>query len=87
MAVYCGIDIGASTAKLVKDVTGGSPESRCQVVGRYLDLLKAGGSDHPMALLRRAGVDLREPSTVLAVVEQCDALVTRLESEFAALGH
>jgi oligoendopeptidase F len=77
----------ASTAKLVVDVTSGSPEDRCKAVGRYLDLLKAGGSDHPMTLLQRAGVDLREPATVLAVVEQCDALVTRLESEFVALGH
>ncbi len=77
----------ASTAKLVQEVTAGTPEARCQAVGRYLDLLKAGGSDHPMTLLRRAGVDLADPATVLAVVEQCDGLVTRLESEFAALGH
>jgi oligoendopeptidase F len=28
------------------------------VTGRYLDLLKAGGSDYPIELLRRAGVDM-----------------------------
>ena len=46
---------------------------------RYLELLAAGGSDHPMTLLRNAGVDLSEPSTVQAVVEQLDSLVGRLE--------
>ena len=46
---------------------------------RYLDLLSAGGSDHPMTLLKRAGVDLSEPSTVRAVVDQLDHLVGRLE--------
>ena len=40
-----------------------------------------------MALLQRAGVDLREPDTIMAVVNQLDGLVTRLESEYAALGH
>jgi hypothetical protein len=34
-----------------------------------------------MRLLQRAGVDLSEPSTVRAVVEQLDGLVTRLEAE------
>lgn len=77
----------ASTARLVQEITGGTPEARCRAVGKYLDLLRAGASDHPMRLLQRAGVDLREPATVRAVAEQCDALVTRLESEFAALGH
>jgi oligoendopeptidase F len=77
----------ASTARLVKRLTSGSPESRCAAVGQYLDLLRAGGSDHPMTLLARAGVDLREPATIMAVVEQFDGLVTRLESEFVALGH
>jgi oligoendopeptidase F len=77
----------ASTARLVKGITTGAPEDRCRAVGRYLDLLRAGGSDHPMVLLERAGVDLREPATIMAVVEHLDGLVTRLESEFAALGH
>lgn len=77
----------ASTAKLVKDLTGGPADRRAGALQRYLDLLRSGGSDHPMTLLRRAGVDLGDPATVLAVVQQCDTLVTRLESEFAALGH
>jgi oligoendopeptidase F len=72
----------ASTAQLVGRITGGNPADREQ----YLDLLKAGGSDHPMALLQRAGVDLGRPETVQAVVTQFDTLVSRLEAELAALG-
>jgi oligoendopeptidase F len=71
----------ASTAKLMKEVGDANPDVRSAAVTRYLDLLRAGGSDHPMALLKRAGVDLSEPSTVRAVVEQLDGLVGRLEAE------
>jgi oligoendopeptidase F len=71
----------ASTAKLMKDVGGGDDAAREAGVKRYLDLLRAGGSDYPMNLLARAGVDLGQPETVRAVVEQLDGLVTRLESE------
>jgi len=34
-----------------------------------------------MELLRRAGVDLSQPDTVRAVVDQLDDLVSRLERE------
>jgi oligoendopeptidase F len=36
-----------------------------------------------MELLRKAGVDLSQPDTVRAVVDQLDTLVTRLEQELA----
>jgi oligoendopeptidase F len=71
----------ASTAKLMSDVNGKDPVVRGAAVGRYLELLRAGGSDHPMKLLQRAGVDLGEPQTVRAVVSQLDGLVDRLEHE------
>lgn len=58
-----------------------APVDRLAAVARYLDLLRAGGSDHPMTLLKRAGVDLSQPDTVRAVVAQLDDLVTRLEAE------
>jgi len=44
-----------------------------------------GGNDHPMTLLQKAGVDLSKRETVCAVVDQLDALVTRLEREISAL--
>jgi oligoendopeptidase F len=57
----------------------GEDPGRSAARERYLTLLGAGGSDQPMRLLQRAGVDLGEPSTVQAVVDQMDGLVTRLE--------
>lgn len=71
----------ASSAQLVTAIRQGAPGA----VERYLELLEAGGSDHPMELLRRAGVDLAQPEPVRAVVNQLDHLVSRLESELAAL--
>jgi oligoendopeptidase F len=71
----------ASAARLATQITGGSDRSRAEARGRYLELLASGGSDYPMEQLRRAGVDLGEPSTVRAVVDQLDTLVTRLEHE------
>ena len=69
----------ASAAKLAREISTGPEPTRAAARTRYLDLLGAGGSDHPMTLLKTAGVDLSEPSTVRAVVDQLDALVTRLE--------
>lgn len=70
----------ASAAKLAKAIREGSDEDRAEARTRYLDLLGAGGSDHPMALLKTAGVDLSEPEAIEAVVEQLDQLVARLET-------
>jgi oligoendopeptidase F len=71
----------ASTARLMLDIQSRDAETRRHAVDRYLTLLRAGGSDHPMALLARAGVDLSQPDTVRAVSAQLDDLVTRLEAE------
>jgi oligoendopeptidase F len=76
----------ASTAHLVKAILGPPSEAGRAAVARYLDLLGAGGSDLPMNLLQRAGVDLRDPATVRDVVEQLDVMVTRLEGELRQLG-
>jgi oligoendopeptidase F len=69
----------ASAAKLAGEITTGPAAAQTAARRRYLDLLAAGGSDHPMTLLRQAGVDLSEPTTVQAVVDQLDSLVSRLE--------
>jgi oligoendopeptidase F len=66
-------------------LTSGSEADRAAATDRYLSLLKSGGNDHPMTLLRKAGVDLSKPATVGAVVDQLDTLVTRLEHEISAL--
>jgi oligoendopeptidase F len=73
----------ASTARLMRAIGGADPAVRSAAVERYLELLAAGGSDHPMTLLARAGVDLAEPDPVRAVVAQLNGLVDRLEMELA----
>ncbi|HXD75791.1 MAG TPA: oligoendopeptidase F [Vicinamibacterales bacterium] len=73
----------ASSAQLMKALTEGSQKDRKDAIERYLTLLRSGGSDHPMTLLKRAGVDLSRPEPVRAVVEQLDQLVTQLENEIA----
>jgi oligoendopeptidase F len=73
----------ASTARLMQDLRSGAPGVREEAVERYLTLLRAGGSDYPMTLLARAGVDLSQPETVRAVSGELDALVGRLETEMA----
>jgi oligoendopeptidase F len=73
----------ASTARLMQDLRSTDPGRRGDAVERYLTLLKAGGSDYPMNLLARAGVDLSQPDTVRAVGEELSMLVGRLEQELA----
>jgi oligoendopeptidase F len=74
----------ASSARIFQSLTQGSDAERAAAVDRYLTLLRSGGSDHPMTLLQKAGVDLSQPETVRAVVTQLDTLVTRLEAELSA---
>src|SRR5262245_14474022 len=74
----------ASSAQLMRQLTTGSDADRAQAIDRYLTLLRSGGSDHPMTLLQRAGVDLSKPEAVRAVVDQFDDLVNKLE---AAINH
>ncbi len=71
----------ASTARLMQDVRAGDAVRSRAGVERYLSLLRAGGSDYPMNLLARAGVDLSRPDTVAAVAVELDMLVGRLEAE------
>jgi oligoendopeptidase F len=70
----------ASAAKIAKQIHEGGARG-VEARERFLTLLRAGGSDYPMELLRQAGVDLAQPDTVRAVVDQLDDLVTRLERE------
>jgi oligoendopeptidase F len=63
----------------MRQLTTGPQDERAAAIERYLALLESGGSDHPMTLLRRAGVDLSRPEPIQAVVDQLDRLVTELE--------
>jgi oligoendopeptidase F len=76
----------ASSAQMIQRITSGSVDERREGVERFLDLLRAGGSDYPMNLLKRAGVDLSTPAPAEAVVRQLDKRVSQLEAEIAKLG-
>jgi oligoendopeptidase F len=75
----------ASSAQLIQTITSGSADERREGVERFLDLLRAGGSDYPMNLLKRAGVDLSTPAPAEAVVKQLDRRVSQLEAEIEKL--
>ncbi|WP_460001612.1 oligoendopeptidase F [Paradesulfitobacterium aromaticivorans] len=46
---------------------------------RYIEFLSAGGSDYPIELLRKAGVDMETPKPVREALEVFAGLVERLE--------
>jgi oligoendopeptidase F len=71
----------ASAARLMQGLRSSDAAVRMEAVDRYLALLAAGGSDYPMNLLARAGVDLSQPDTIRAVSQELGALVSRLEAE------
>lgn len=70
----------ASAARIAREITAGPADARDAARTRYLTLLSSGGNDHPMKQLAKAGVDLSTPETILAIVDQLDALVTQLDS-------
>jgi len=72
----------ASAARLAREITAGGANA-AEARERYLTLLKSGGDDYPMEQLRKAGVDLSQPDTVRAIVDQLEGLVSRLERELA----
>lgn len=75
----------ASSAQLIQRMTSDSVEERREGIEQFLNLLRAGGSDYPMELLKRAGVDLSTPGPAEAVVQQLDKRVSQLEAEIAKL--
>ncbi|ACB76375.1 oligoendopeptidase F [Opitutus terrae PB90-1] len=52
-------------------------------VDTYLGLLKAGGSDHPYELVKRAGVDLATPAPYRALVARMNSIMDQIEAILA----
>ena len=57
-------------------VLGGGPAER----DAYLGVLKAGGSDYPVAVLKRAGLDMTSPAPYRAVVAKLARTVDQMEA-------
>ena len=49
-------------------------------VDRYIDLLRAGGSDYPHNLLKKAGVDLTKPEPFRAAVKRMNLVMDEMEA-------
>jgi oligoendopeptidase F len=64
----------AGTALYEKIVEQGEP-----AVENFKNLLRAGGSDYPNALLLRAGVDLASPEPYRAVIRKMNAIMDEME--------
>jgi oligoendopeptidase F len=75
----------ASAARISSEIMRGSEQARSQARERYLTLLRSGGNDYPMEQLKKAGIDLSQPDTIRAIVQQLDDLVTRLEAELQTI--
>ena len=83
--VYQYATCKASSAQIYKNVMQAPANRRQAETERYLTLLKSGGNDYPMEQLKKAGVDLTQKETFLAIIEQLDQLVTQLEQEIKKL--
>lgn len=60
-------------------ILNGEPGAREQ----YLSVLKAGGSDHPYDIVKRAGVDLATPAPYEALVTRMNSIMDQIEAILA----
>jgi oligoendopeptidase F len=65
----------AASSLLAEAVIQGRPGA----VENYLNLLKAGGSDYPHDLLKKAGVDMTTPAPYRAVFARMNAIMDQIE--------
>jgi len=71
-----GLASGIAIAERVR--TEGEPAQRA-----FLEMLAGGSSGSPLEMLRRAGVDLREPAAIASALELFDRTVAELEELLA----
>ncbi|MFA5623590.1 MAG: oligoendopeptidase F [Bradymonadales bacterium] len=67
-----GLSSALSFAKLIPQ----SPEN----AEKYIDMLKAGGSDAPVTLLKNAGVDLTSPAPIQSALQEFDETLKELSA-------
>jgi oligoendopeptidase F len=69
----------AASSLLAREIAAGRPGA----LERYLDLLRAGGSDYPYELVKRAGVDLASPAPYQALVARMSQIMDEIEAILA----
>ncbi len=69
----------AASSLFAREVGAGVPGA----LRRYLDLLRAGGSDYPYELVKAAGVDLATPAPYRALVARMDAIMDEIDAILA----
>jgi oligoendopeptidase F len=57
-----------------------SETEKAEVQGRYLKLLKAGGSDYPCDLLKEAGLDMNSPQPYRALAKSMEQIMDEIEA-------
>jgi oligoendopeptidase F len=72
----------AASQAFVERILHGQPGT----VETYLNLLKAGASDHPYDLVKRAGVDLATPEPYRALVARMNRIMDQIEAILAKQG-
>jgi oligoendopeptidase F len=72
----------AASTSLARRVLGGEPGAR----DRFLDFLKAGGSDYPFELLKKAGVDLTRPDPYRETVAEMNRTMDEIDAILAKKG-
>jgi oligoendopeptidase F len=71
-----------ASAALSERVLAGEPGA----VESYLELLSAGGSDYPIALMARAGVDMTSPEPLTAMMAHLGRVMDEIETIARRLG-
>ena len=66
----------AGAAALSKDMETGDPKAR----ERFINLLKAGGSDYPYALYKKAGLDMATPAPYQALIARMNHLMDEIDA-------
>jgi oligoendopeptidase F len=75
----------AAATHLIGEIFSDDEIKSKDAVVRLMNLQKAGGSDYPMELLKKAGVDMSLSETYQAIIDLTNELVTQLEKELARL--
>lgn len=66
----------AASAYFFDQVTKGGPQAR----DNYLGVLKAGGSDYPVDILKRAGLDMTTPAPYRALIDKFARTLDQIEA-------